>query len=184
MATKKGTKKEFFEVVAPVTSTKISLYAAAPEELNGKVVTIDLTRSLRGKSFIMKMRVKAEGEKLTAEPMGLELAGSYIRRMFRKGADYVEDSFEMECRDGKAIIKPFMLTRNKVSREIIKKIRNMAKEYLISYAKARTVKEMLTDIMVNKVQKELSFKVKKIYPLALCEIRVFKIVEPKAELKS
>jgi len=106
MATKKGTKKEFFEVVTPVTSTKISLYAAAPEELNGKVVTIDLTRSLRGKSFIMKMRVKAEGEKLTAEPMGLELAGSYIRRMFRKGADYVEDSFEMECRDGKAIIKP------------------------------------------------------------------------------
>ena len=30
--------------------------------------------------------------------------------------------------------------------------------------------------MTNKLQKELSFKLKKIYPLALCEIRIFKIV--------
>jgi len=173
---KKGTKKQFFDVSAPVTSTKISLYAAAPEELNGKVVKIDLTRNLRGRSFVMKLKVKAEEEKLTAEPVSLELAGSYIRRVFRKGTDYVEDSFEVECRDKKAIMKFFMLTRNKVSREIIKKIRNASREYLIAYAKTRDSKEILTDIMSNKIQKELSFKVKKIYPLALCEIRVFQIL--------
>ncbi|MDP1696164.1 MAG: hypothetical protein Q8L29_04595 [archaeon] len=176
---KKGTKKQFFEVIAPITSTKISLYASAPEELNGKVITIDLTRSLRGRSFVMRLKVKAEGEKLTAEPVSVELAGSYIRRMFRKGVDYVEDSFETACRDKKAVIKFFMLTRNKVSREIIKKIRNDAREYLINYAKIRDSKEILTDIMTNKIQKEVSFKVKKIYPLALCEIRVFKILEEK-----
>lgn len=174
---KKNVKKQFFDVVAPMTSTKISLYSTSIEELDGKVVIIDLTRNLRGRSFVMKLRIKADGEKLSAEPISLELAGSYIRRSFRKGADYVEDSFEVECRDGKAIVKLFMLTRNKVSREIIKKIRNGAREHVLAYAKARELKEMLTDIMVNKLQKEISFKVKKIYPLALCEVRVFKIIE-------
>ncbi len=176
---KKGVKKAFFDVVAPMTSTKISLYATSPEELNGKVITIDLTRSLRGRSFVMKLKVKAEGEKLTAEPVSIELAGSYVRRMFRNGADYVEDSFQAECKDGKVEIKPFMLTRNKVSREVIKKIRNTAREHLLVYAKTRETKEVLNDIISNKVQKELSFKVKKIYPLALCEIRVFRILEEK-----
>lgn len=173
---KKNTKKQFFEVAAPMTSTKISLYAASPEELDGKIVIIDLTRSLRGRSFVMKMRVKFEDDKLSAEPVSLNLVSSYIRRVFRKGVDYVEDSFEVECRDGKAVMKPFMLTRNKVSREVRKKIRNNAREYLLGYAKTRERKELISDIISNKLQKELSFKIKKIYPLALCEIRVFKIL--------
>ena len=31
------------------------------------------------------------------------------------------------------------------------------------------------EIMKNRIQKPLSLKLKKIYPLSLCEIRVFKI---------
>ena len=30
--------------------------------------------------------------------------------------------------------------------------------------------------MANKIQKQLALKLKKIYPLALCEIRVFEVV--------
>lgn len=176
-------KKSFFEVDSSLTSAKIQLYAASPQELNGKIVKIDLTRSLRGKSLELKLKVKAEGDKLNGEPVSLELAGSYIRRAFRKGADYVEDSFVAECKDNKVVIKPFMLTRNKVSREVRKAIRNTAKEYLLSYLKTRSSREIFTDIMTNKIQKELSLKLKKIYPLALCEIRMFYLLDSKAEAK-
>jgi len=180
---KKTVKKSFFEVKAPITSTKIYLYGASPEALNGKVVSLDLTRSLRGKSLELKMKVVVNGSELSAEPVSLELMGSYIRRMIRNGIDYVEDSFITEAKDSKVIIKPFMITRNKVSRAVRRELRNLAKSHLESYLKNRSVKELFTEITTNKIQKELSLKLKKIYPLALCEIRFFKIIEPPVEIK-
>ncbi len=176
---KKISKKTFFEVKAPLTSTKISLYAASMDELEGKIIALDLTRSLRGKSFELKMQVKKDQDTLTSEPIALELMGSYIRRMIRGGTDYIEDSFKTESKDNLLIVKPFMITRKKVSRGIRRKIRETAKSHLEAHMKTRTTKELFNEIITNKIQKELSLKIKKIYPLALCEIRRFEIVKAK-----
>ena len=173
---KKGAKKEFYDVEAPLVSTKISLLAYSPEELDGKFVKLDLTRSLRGKALEFKMKIKNESGKLVGEPVSLWLAGSYIRRAFRKGIDYVEDSFVAECKDAKVVVKPFLITRNKVSRAVRRELRNTGRKFLEGHFKTREVLELFNDIMSNKLQKELSFKLKKIYPLALCEIRVFEVV--------
>jgi ribosomal protein S3AE len=154
----------------------MQLYAASIEELNGKVIRLDLTRNLRGKSLELKLKIKAENGELNGEPISLNLLGSYIRRMIRTGTDYVEDSFEIECREGKARIKPFMITRNKVPRSIRNSLRVEAKKFIEGYAKVRTIREIFGDIMSNKIQKELSLKLKKVYPLALCEIRVFEVI--------
>ena len=56
---KKVLKKSFFEVEAPVTGTKIHLYGTSVEALDGRVVKIDLTKSLRGKSLELKIKIKA-----------------------------------------------------------------------------------------------------------------------------
>ena len=179
----KTTQKAFYEVKAPFTATKITLYAGSPDELVGKVIRLDLTRNLRGKNLELRMRVTKDGEQLIAEPIGLELAGSYIRRMIRKGTDYVEDSFVATCKDASVVVKPFLITRNKVSRALRKALREQARTHLESTLKTRSVKEVFTDITTNKLQKELSLKLKKIYPLALCEIRFFALVEAKKTLK-
>ncbi len=176
---KKGAKKAFFEVRAPITATKIQLYASSLEELEGKVVKLDLTRSLKGKNFELKLKVVKKESGLEAEPIELELLGSYIRRMMRVGIDYVEDSFEAELKDGKGRVKPFMITRNKVSRAVRKELRESAKKFVEGYMKSRSSKEAFSDILTNKLQKELFIKLKKIYPLALCEIRIFELVKEK-----
>lgn len=183
MAGNKLVKKTFFEIRTLFTAMKIALYAASPEELVGRIVRLDLTRNLRGKNLELRMRVKLEEGQLVAEPVSLELAGSYIRRMIRKGTDYVEDSFEAVCKDASVIVKPFLITRNKVSRALRKHLRDQARAHLESYLKARTAKEAFTDITTNKAQKELSLRLKKIYPLALCEIRVFTLIEAKKKLQ-
>ena len=174
--TKKTIKKQFFEMVAPLTASKILLYGNSMEEMNGKMVMVDLTRSLRGKNLILKVRVKFENGKLVGELKSLELAGVYIRRMIRKGIDYVEDSFVVDCKDKNIIIKPFLITRNKVSRAVRKSLRDSTKEFLVSYVQSRDVKELFSEIMTNKIQKVLALKLKKIYPLALCEIRWFEVL--------
>jgi len=180
MANIKSIKKKFFDVKVPLTATKVHIWGASPEELEGNVIKLDLTRSLRGKSLELRVRVKNNAGNLEGEPMSLEVLPYYIRRAIRKGTDYVEDSFETECKDVKLRIKPFMLTRKHVSRSIRKTLREATRKYLEAYVKVRTLEEVFSDITTNKLQKELSLKLKKIYPLALCEIRIIERIEKRA----
>ena len=176
---KKNVKKGFFEVSVPLTSTKISLYGESLEQLNGKVIRLDLTRSLKGKSLELKYKVSLDKDKLVGVPVSLSLFQSYIRRMMRKGVDYVEDSFVAECQDGKALVKVFLITRNRVSRAVRNALRNEAKKSLLVHLKSRTTGEVFSEITANKIQKEMSLKLKKIYPLALSEIRHFEALKEK-----
>lgn len=173
---KKGSKKTFFEVRVPLTAAKVSLYGSTAEELVDKTIKLDLTRVLKGKNFELRLKTKLVDEKLEGEPVSLELMGSYIRRMMRTGADYVEDSFIVDCKDRKAIIKPFLITRNKVSRSVRKELRNTARKHLESYVKNHSSSEIFSELTTNKIQKELFLKLKKVYPLALCEIRIFEVI--------
>src|SRR3989338_3143263 len=176
---KKGVKKSFFEVQAPLTGSKISVYCTSLEELDGKTVILDMSRNLRGKNVELIYKLRFVEGAIVAEPIRLVVVGSYIRRAMRRGSDYVEDSFSVVCRDGNAVIKPFMITRKKVSRAVQQALRLGTREQLESYCKIRTRQELFSDIMAGKLQKELSLKLKKIYPLAFCEIRVFELVKEK-----
>ena len=95
--------------------------------------------------------------------------------MVRRGTNYVEDSFLTDGKNSKVRIKPFLVTRRKVSRAVRKTLRNRAREELMLWAKDLTDEKMFDEILRGKVQKELSLKLKKIYPLSLCEIRVLKV---------
>lgn len=183
MATaKKGIKKTFFEVSSPLTATKMHVYGTNVDELVGKTMLLDMTRSLRGKSFEVTMKISKNGESLVGSPTRMSLAGSFIRRSMRTGTDYVEDSFITDSKDGNLVVKPFMITRNRVSRSIRASLRDTTREFLQGYMRIRTVQEIFTDIMTNKLQKELAIKLKKVYPLAFCEIRTIEIVEPPKKL--
>ena len=50
---KKNVKKQFFDVKSSVTNQKIQVYGATIEEMNGKVIILDLTRNLRGKNIVL-----------------------------------------------------------------------------------------------------------------------------------
>lgn len=177
---KGGMKKSFYDVEAPMTSAKISLYGGSLEEFDGRVVTLDLTKNLRGKNLILKMKVRHQDGKLKATPVRVELAGSFIRRAMRRGSDYVEDSFEAECRDAFVTIKLFLITRMRVSRAVRKALRDTACKFIKGYIRIRTAKELFSDIVTNKIQKGMALKLKKLYPLALCEVRVFEIKREKS----
>jgi ribosomal protein S3AE len=173
---KKNMRKEFFEVSVPYTSTKVQLYAYEEDELIGKTVTMDMTRSTRGKNIDLCFRVVKENDVLVGVPFELRIVQSYVKKIVRRGVDYVEDSFEAECRDVFARIKPLLLTRNKVSRAVRNALRKQTQKIILSYVKTRTSQELFSDILTNKIQKQLIPKLKKIYPLAACEIRMFRVL--------
>ncbi len=148
-------------------------------ELEGRIISYDLTRFLKGKSAIMQFIVKTNGDEISLSPKQIKVLPYFLKRMVRKGTNYVEDSFSTECKDAVLRIKPFLVTRRKVSREIRKGLRNKAKEDLINYAKDKKVSDIFEDVIRGDIQKYLSSNLKKVYPLSLCEIRILKVEKEK-----
>ncbi len=174
MATKKR-KKKFFDVEMPLIGKETQLQAYELNELEGRFMEYDLTRILRGKGMLLQLIVKIQDNKAIAVPRRIRLMPFFLRRMMRKGTNYIEDSFSTTCKDAQIRIKPFLISRKKVSRAVRKALREKAKEELINYAKDKNSEVLFDEILKNHLQKSLSLKLKKIYPLSLCEIRVFKV---------
>jgi ribosomal protein S3AE len=170
-------KKKFFDVEMPLISKQTQMQAYELSELDGRFLKYDLTRLLKGKSMMLTLKISVEGNEAVGSPKKLDLMAYFLRRMIRKGTNYIEDSFVAECKDSSLRIKPFLITRRKVSRAVRAALRTKAKEELVNYVKDKTAEELFDEVLKNQIQKPLSQKLKKIYPLALCEIRVLEIIK-------
>jgi ribosomal protein S3AE len=147
-------------------------------ELNNRVIKLDVTRKLKGKGVDLVLKIIVENGKAIAVPKKLTLLPFFIKHMMHKGTSYVEDSIVTETKDSIVAIKPFLITRKKVSRAVSRTLRNSARNWIIDYLKTKTSAEVFDEILSNQLQRPLSLKLKKTYPLAICEIRIFEIKKP------
>lgn len=168
-------KQKFFDVEMPILKKETQLYAYELGELDGRTIKYDLTRILRGKSVLLSMAVEVKDGKASAYPKEFVILPYFLRRMIRKGTNYVEDSFSADTKDSRVKVKPFLITRKKVSRSVRKALREKAREEIKNYLKNKDTKTLFEELIQNKIQRPLSLKLKKIYPLSLCEIRVFRV---------
>ena len=174
-----GEKKKFFDVEIPFIEKKVELFAFEQSALDKKTIKLDLTNLLKGRALEISLYVELKNNKLIAIPKKAELINSYVRRLSRGGTDYAEDSFLAECKDNRIRVKPLIIARNRVSNRVLKGLREKAKEEIIHYAKSKTFEEIMLGVINNKLQKELMPKLKKIYPVAVYEIKFIGIENPK-----
>jgi len=156
-------RKKYIDVKVPFLGETLRVLGT-PQELDDKTIKLDLTRKLRGKGLTVKLRIFNREGTLYAIPNSLILASSYIRRMMRKRTDYIEDSFVVRCTDAK-------VTR--------KNLRNTTKDFIVEYTKERDYMTVAQDIYDGTLQKTLLPKLKKVYPLSFCDIRVFETKDLK-----
>jgi ribosomal protein S3AE len=171
-------RRKFQEVEVPLIRSNFELIGNSVEELNGRTMELDLTRQLKGKSVEATFKVKIENKKAIAYPIKIKLMPYFIRRMIRKSISYVEDSFFVKSKESLLLIKPFLITRKKVSKSVRRTIRNKAKNWIEDYSAERDDSEIFSEVLSNRMQKPLSLALKKTYPLSLCEIRIIEIKRP------
>ncbi len=165
-------KKRFYNIDIPLIKKETQLQAIEESELAGRFIKYDLTRILKGKGSIITLEITKD---LKTFPTEFRILPFYLKRMVRKGTNYVEDSFIANSKDSEIKIKPFLVTRRKVSRRVRHALRTATKEELMKWASENNTEQMFEEVLKNKIQRELSLKLKKIYPLSLCEIRVLKV---------
>ncbi len=173
-------KKRFYNVEMPLIRKTTQLQAYDISGLDGRYIKYDLTRILKGKSVLLTLKTKVDGEDVLTRPKELRLLPFYLKRVVRRGTNYIEDSFSTPAKDAQVRIKPFLITRRKVSRAVRANLRRKTNEELSLWAKERDIDSLFEEVLKGKIQKELAAKLKKIYPLALCEIRVLNVEEIKS----
>lgn len=162
-------KRKFSEIELPILNQKIEI--SEMKEQEERAVKLDLTRRLRGKSLEIIFKIKKENGIIKITPYRLNLLGYFVRRMMRKSADYVEDSFSCECKNALLKIKPFLVTRKKVSRRVRTALRNKTSEEIREKVKDKIYEDFFSEVISGRFQKALSLELKKIYPLSFCDIR-------------
>jgi len=169
-------RKKYIDVKVPMLDSEMRVLGTLAD-LHMKTIKLDLSRKLRGKGLTITFRIFNYNDSLVAVPNRMELVKSYIRRMTRKRTNYVEDSFTAHCSDVTAVVKPFLITRKRVSRAVRRNLRNTAREFLVEYLKGKTYNELCLELMDGTLQKTLLPKLKKVYPLSFCDLRVFETKE-------
>jgi len=124
------------------------------------------------------VKIKIKDDKAIAYPKKIRLMPYFIKRMIRKRISYVEDSFKTPSQESIISIKPFLITRKKVSKAVRKALRNRCKNWIEDYISEKTDQEIFNEVLSNKIQRTLSLVLKKTYPLSLCEIRILEIIRP------
>jgi len=168
-------KKKFIEIDLPLLGMSTSILGTQ-ENVVGKRLKLDLTRKLRGKSLEIVFKIYNK-EGIYALPKRLEILKFFIRRVMRKRASYIEDSFKSKCKDVEVTIKPFLVTRKRVSRAIRNHLRRVCKETIVDYIKEKTYLQICEDLLSGTLQKTILPKLKKVYPLSFSDLRVFETEE-------
>ncbi|MCX8193787.1 MAG: 40S ribosomal protein S3a/S1 [Candidatus Pacearchaeota archaeon] len=172
-------KKKFIDVKLPILATTVQLFAAKQEDLIGRVVKLDLTKFLKGKGAEAKFLIVKQEDKIFGDIFSFEMYPSYIKRLIGHNTSIVEDSFIVKTQDSCLRIKPFLITRKKVYRSVRNALRKGAREFIEKISQDKTKEKIFQATMSGILQKQLSRKLKKIYPLAVCELRVVKVEKTK-----
>lgn len=164
-------KRKFFDVNIEILNASTQVLAFNHEDLKGKMLRLDLSRFLKGKSSEGKFIITKKDDNLIATMESFEMPLSYIRKLIGHGTSIVEDSFVVNCSDGKLRIKPFLITRQKVHRSVRSSLRKIAKQEIISFTLGKTKQQIFNAVLDTILQKTILKKLKKIYPLGVCELR-------------
>jgi len=181
MATKLASKhkKTWFSIMSPnefgnyvIGETPVS----EPQQLLERNIQVNLMSLLndpKKQNVQLTFKIKNVREKsATTEIMRYDLSPSYLKRLMRGGRDKVEDSFVVEMKDSmKVRVKPFLITKTQTQRSKLSLIKKTVREFLIERAKTQNISELINNAVSTKIQRELREKIKKIYPLAICEFK-------------
>ncbi len=141
-----------------------------------KVNLMSLTGDPKKQSFYGLFKVTSTQENSAlADMVGYQMSTSQIRRLIRRASNKLEESFTTKTKDNvNLIIKPLILTRYQTNRSVLADLRKKTREFINDALKATDYSSAVIEVISGKLQKDLRLALKKIYPIAIVEIKTLK----------
>ncbi|HEB37420.1 MAG TPA: 30S ribosomal protein S3ae [Thermoplasmatales archaeon] len=170
--------KVWYRVLAPALFNNVAIAetpAADKELLINRVTEVslqDLTGDFRKSHVKLYFKIdRVEGTDAYTYFIGHTLTNDYVRRLIRRRRSRIDGVYDATTKDGAVIrVKPLATTERRIQSSQKHKIREIMKEVIFSYAKERTLDELIKSIIEDELPKEIANKCKKFYPLRKVEI--------------
>ncbi|NTV23976.1 MAG: hypothetical protein HGA85_06435 [Nanoarchaeota archaeon] len=174
-------KKQWFPLFSPKSMGEKPIgesFLEDPQTAIGRTVQVNLmqlTGDVKNQSADMKFEIVDYKEgKLETKVIGYSFSTATIKRYIRRHMTRIDDSLVVKTLDGvKTRIKPFILTRSKVTRTVEYTVRATAKQEIIAFVNKTNYEDMFNLVIRYSMQKELKDKLSKIYPVKNVEIKFF-----------
>lgn len=179
----KAKKKKWFTVIAPKQFNE-QVIAECPalemKDLVGKKIManlMSLTNDPKKQNTVITFLMDGiNADKMTTKITGLKLLPPSIKRMVRRGKDRLDLTIKVNTSDNHTVtIKPLVLTKTNAKGSIKTAIHQFVKAYAIKTIAKMTYDNLFKEVIGHQFQKGLYGRLKKIYPIALCEIRYLKL---------
>ena len=176
-------KKKWYRINASKEFKNSFIGESLSDELNnliGKTINvnlINLTNDPKKQNFKIKFKInEVKNDEAFTEFVSYYAMSTYVKRMIRPGKSKVEDSFNIKSKSNKDfVVKTFLTARSKISNSIKTNLRMKSREFLGNYLREKDIGEILNNLLNGSLQKDLKSVLNKIYPLTMCQIRVFEV---------
>lgn len=177
----KQKKKIWYEILAPREFNNLVIgetMAFSSDSLIGRATNFNLanlTRDMKKQNMMVRFKIKEvkDGKALT-ESIGYNMVPAYVKRVVRTGRSKIDDSIEFVTKDKiKVRVKPLILTRTVVKKSVVKHLRKESRIFLKEFIEKQDYSGIFSSITSYNLQRKLKNHLKKVSPIAVCDIRVF-----------
>ncbi len=193
-------KKNWHSILAPKRFNSAVLGETFVSELAAAVGRIvhfnlkDITDNIKDQSVYLRFRISGvAGNNLDTEVIGYYIMPSALRKLTRRNANRLDESFVVVTKDGKRVrIKPTIVTAYKTVRSVCSAVRKAVSEQMAREVAKVEFEQLVEDVVTHKLQSEVKKKCSKVYPIKIIEIRILefaregkavKVKEEKEEVK-
>lgn len=184
---KRKRRKHWYAVLAPKQFQKMKLgesQAYAAEELVGRTIQANLmtlTNDPKRQSITLTFRIESvNGNNCETNVVKYTINNSHIKRLVRKASNKIEESFVVTTKDNvRYRIKPIVLTRYRANKSVLTALRKKTVEIVTAFVAGMESEALFPSVISHKLQMETKNTLKKIYPVAICEVKSLILVPAK-----
>lgn len=170
--------KVWYRVLAPALFNNVAVAetpAADQSLLINRVAEAslqDLTGDFRKSHVKLYFKIdRVEGTDAYTYFIGHSLTNDYVRRLIRRRRSKIDGVFDVTTKDGAIVrVKPLATTERRIQSSQKHVIRGMMGGVISSFAKERTLDELIKSILEDGLSNEIMKRCKEFYPLKKVEI--------------
>ncbi|MBR9699055.1 hypothetical protein GOV09_01195 [Candidatus Woesearchaeota archaeon] len=175
-------KKKWFKIVAPKLFREKVIGETTsfdPKTIMGKSMKVNmftLTDNIKKQNTEVNLVVdNVDTDKATTSIVGLKILPTSIKRLVRKGRSRLDVIVKGITKDEKVVtVKLLLITRNVIQGGVSTALRHAARAFTHKKIASSSLAGLTEIIATTNLQKEMKGSLAKIYPMRICEVRVFK----------
>lgn len=179
---KASAKKKWYSIVAPKAFNgrilgetpvlEAKSLVGRTLKVNLATITDDMKKQNTEISLVIE---KVDGEKAQTSIIGYRLMPTSIKRFVRKGRSRIDETIKAITKDEKVVtIKIVLITQNVIKGSVKTALHTELTRLVHKKISQSNFAELSEQIIGVRLQRELKDKLKKIYPIKICDIRFFK----------